>query len=95
MSVSQAASAQTSVVSSDLIPFAVQYVPDDAVVVHAGDVEDFAEALRRLLIDDDERDWRAAGLAEKVRVLDWETQAETFLNYLRRSGLGISSGRKS
>ncbi len=92
MSVSQAAAAQTAVVSSDLVPFCVQYVPEDAVIVHAGDVEDFAQALRRLLDDDDERDWRAAGLAEKVRVLDWEAQAETFLGYLRRSGMQVAEG---
>ncbi len=95
MSVSQAAAAQTAVISSDLIPFSVQYVPEDAVVMPAGDVEDFASALRRLLTDDDERDWRAAGLAEKVRVLDWERQADTFLSYLRRSGMRVAEGSKA
>lgn len=95
MSVSQAAAAQTAVISSDLIPFSVQYVPQDAVVVPAGDAEDFASALKRLLTDDDERDWRAAGLAEKVRVLDWERQADTFLSYLRRSGMRVAEGSKA
>jgi len=89
MSVSQAAAAHTSVICSDLVPFAVQYVPEDAVIVHAGDVEDFAGAMHRLLLDDDERDWRAAGLAEKVRVLDWVTQAESFIEYLRDSGVQV------
>ena len=51
-----------------------------------------AGALQRLLEDDDERDWRAAGLAEKVRVLDWERQTDEFLTYLRRSGMDISRG---
>lgn len=92
MSVSQAAAAHTAVISSDLIPFSVQYAPEDAVVVPAGDVEDFAGAMRRLLQDDDERDWRAAGLAEKAEQLDWERQAESFLSYLRRSGMRIAEG---
>ena len=92
MSVSQAAAAQTAVISSDLIPFSVQYVPKDAVIVHAGDVDDFAQAMQRLLTDDDERDWRAAGLAEKARLLDWEKQADTFLGYLRRNGFEVAEG---
>ncbi len=93
MSVSQAAAARTAIVCSDLIPFAVQYVPEDAVIVHAGDVEDFAGAMHRLLLDDDERDWRAAGLAEKVQVLDWVAQTRSFIEYLVQRSVDIPEGR--
>ncbi len=93
MSVLQAAASSTAVVSSDLVPFAVQYVPDDAAVVPAGEVFDFAQAIQNLLDNDENRNQRARRLAEKTRAFDWEAQASAFFSYLRRRGFSVVDGR--
>ncbi len=93
MSVLQAAAAGTAVVCSDLVPFAVQYVSDDALVVPAGEVFDFAQAVQSLLDDDDNRIARGRRLAEKTRAFDWEAQAAAFLDYLRQRGYSVAAGR--
>ncbi|MBN2560729.1 MAG: glycosyltransferase [Phycisphaerae bacterium] len=87
MSVSQAAAAGTAVVSSDLIPFVVQYAPNDAIIVRAGDVEGFTAAILQLLEDDAGRAARGARLVERVKVLDWEAQTSAFLDFLRERGI--------
>ncbi len=87
MSVSQAAAAGAAVVSSDLVPFAVQYVPNDALIVPAGDEDGFAGAILRLLEDDEDRVRRAARLAEKVQALDWTIQTSAFIEFLREQGI--------
>jgi glycosyltransferase involved in cell wall biosynthesis len=92
MSVSQAAAAQTAVISSDLVPFAVQYVPEEALIVPAGDEEGFAEAMLRLLQDDDDRRQRAARAAEKVKALDWKAQTSAFVEFLSRRGVAVAEG---
>ncbi|MBW2701954.1 MAG: glycosyltransferase [Deltaproteobacteria bacterium] len=89
MGVSQAAAAETAIICSDLVPFAVQYAAGDALVVHAGDLEDFAGAMRRLVKDPSDRQARAQRLAKKVKVLDWRAQTHAFLDFLRRSGMAI------
>ncbi len=94
MSVLQAAAAGTAVVCSDLVPFAVQYVSDDALVVPAGEVFDFAQAIQNLLDDDDNRIGRGKRLAEKTRAFDWEAQADAFLDYLRQRGYAVAEGSK-
>ena len=93
MSVLQAAASGTAVVASDLTPFAVQYVPDDAVVVEAGDVGGFAGAINRLLDDEDDRRDRARRLLEKAGELDWPAQARGFLDHLRQHGFTIAHGK--
>ncbi len=92
MSVSQAAAARTAVVSSDLIPFSLHHAPKQAVIVPAGDVDAFADAMNRLLADDAERDRRAGELAEVAKELDWERKAAAFLAYLRGRGIDIAEG---
>ncbi|MBW1807630.1 MAG: glycosyltransferase [Deltaproteobacteria bacterium] len=94
MSVLQAAASGSAVVCSDLVPFAVQYVPDEAAVVPAGEVFDFAQAIQDLLDDDSNREERARQLAEKTQAFDWEAQAAAFLAYLRRRGFNIEAGRR-
>jgi glycosyltransferase involved in cell wall biosynthesis len=93
MSASQAAAAGAALVSSDLVPFAVQYVPDAALIVPAGDVAGFTDAILRLLQDEADRQKRAAQLVEKVKMLDWETQTAAFLDFLRRRGIAVAQGR--
>jgi glycosyltransferase involved in cell wall biosynthesis len=93
MSVSQAAAAKTAVISSDLVPFSMQYVPDEALIVPAGDEEGFADAMKRLLSNGQERQKRAMALAEKVRILDWEVQTTAFLDYLRQKGFDVADGQ--
>jgi glycosyltransferase involved in cell wall biosynthesis len=92
MSVLQAAASGTAVVASDLTPFAVQYVPDDALVVDAGDVGGFADAINRLLDNENDRRDRARRLLEKARGLDWPAQARGFLDHLRQHGFTIAHG---
>jgi glycosyltransferase involved in cell wall biosynthesis len=92
MSASQAAGAGVAVVLSDLIPFALQYVPDDAIVFPAGDAEAMAAGIRELLADDEARRQRAERLAERTKVLDWDVQADEFLRYLRVAGLAVATG---
>jgi glycosyltransferase involved in cell wall biosynthesis len=92
MSVLQAAASSSAVVCSDLVPFAVQYVPEEAAIVPAGEVFDFAQALQNLLDDDSDRKKRASRLAEKTKAFDWEVQADAFLEYLRRRGYSIAQG---
>jgi len=87
MSVSQAAAADAAIVSSDLIPFSVQYVPDDAIIVPAGDEDAFAEAIVHLLNDEADRTARAARLTDKVKALDWNTQTAAFVAFLQKCGV--------
>lgn len=94
MSVLQAAASATPVICSDLVPFAVQYVPHDAVIVPAGEVFDFARAMQDLLEDEDDRRERAQRLAEKTAAFDWRAQAAAFLNYLRGCGWTIKRGQE-
>jgi glycosyltransferase involved in cell wall biosynthesis len=94
MSVLQAAASGTAVVCSDLVPFAVQYVPEDALIVPAGEVFDFAQAIGSLLDSEPDRSRRALQLAENVKMLDWEARAVAFLQYLRRRGLQVASGKE-
>ena len=83
MSVSQAAAAQVAVVSSNLIPFATQYARDAALVVEAGDVDGFAQAMERLLTDDTERKRRAKLLKEIADKMDWKVTTSDFLKWFR------------
>ncbi|MCK4660688.1 MAG: glycosyltransferase [Phycisphaerae bacterium] len=94
MSVLQAAASGTAVVASDLTPFVVQYVADDALVVHAGDVEGFARAMQRLLDDEADRWHRARRLLAKVKEFNWEAQTVNLLDHLRKRGYTIARGRK-
>ncbi|MBW2260348.1 MAG: glycosyltransferase [Deltaproteobacteria bacterium] len=90
MSASQAAAAGTALVSSDLVPFATLYVPDDALIVRAGDVKGFAEAIGRLLADDADRMRRAGRLAEATRELDWDVQTRRFIAHLIARGMSVA-----
>jgi glycosyltransferase involved in cell wall biosynthesis len=93
MTVSQAASSGTAVLCSDLIPFPRQYAPGDAIILPAGDVDDWVQALRRLLDDDRDRAERARRLAARVEVLDWDAQTRAFLAHLGRRGMTLAAGR--
>ena len=85
----QAAASGTALVASDLTPFAVQYVPDSAVIVPAGDVEGFAVAMERLLDNDEDRRKRIRGLLERVKTLHWEAQTLRFVEWLEETGFPI------
>ncbi len=79
MSAAQAAAAGTAVVSSDLVPFSVQYGGDAVWVVPAGDEAGFVEALRALLTDDDDRRRRGTAGLEVTRALDWVEVTRAFV----------------
>lgn len=87
MSASQAAAAGTALVASDLVPFATLYVPDDALIVRAGDVEGFAAAIERLLSDAADRTARARRLARATGELDWDVQTGRFVEHLIARGI--------
>ncbi len=89
MSVSQAAAVGTPIVASHLIPFAVQYVPDDALIVRAGDIDGFAKAMIELLKDKEQREQRGKRIEELTASLDWVVQADAFLEHLRCRGFKI------
>ncbi|RME21678.1 MAG: glycosyltransferase [Deltaproteobacteria bacterium] len=93
MSVLQAAASGTAVVCSDLVPFVVQYVPEEAVIVPAGEVFDFARAIIDLLENPEDREQRARRLMEKTEQFDWRVQAGSFLDYLRQCGWSIAAGK--
>lgn len=93
MSVLQAAASGTAVVCSDLVPFAVQYVHEEALIVPAGEVFDFAQAVGNLLESEPDRSRRALRLGEKVKMLDWKAQAVAFLQYLRGRGFTVVPGK--
>ncbi|MBN2718055.1 MAG: glycosyltransferase [Deltaproteobacteria bacterium] len=84
MSVSQAASAGVAVVSSDLIPFATQFASDAAVIVPAGDVDAFADAILDLLSDDAKRKELAGKLYEIAQELNWVNTSRKFIGWYRR-----------
>jgi glycosyltransferase involved in cell wall biosynthesis len=90
MSALQAAASGTALVASDLTPFALQYVPEDAVVVPAGSVTGFAAAILQLLRDDAHRQGRILGLLERVKALHWEAQTRTFVERLKQAGFPIT-----
>ena len=89
MSVSQAAAAGKAVVSSDLIPFTVEYAPDAALIVKAGDVDAFAGAMIDLLKNTDDRKKRAAELKKIASSLDWKNTADRMHIWLRKRKIPI------
>ncbi len=89
MSVAQAAASGTAVVCTDTVPFAQHYAPTEAVMVPPGDEEGFAEAMARLLADDDKRRRLGWRLAERTKNLNWPAQTRLFLEYLRRQGIPV------
>ncbi|MBN2340470.1 MAG: glycosyltransferase [Deltaproteobacteria bacterium] len=84
MSVSQAASAGVAVVSSDLIPFATQFASEAAVVVPAGEVDAFAEAMLELLSDDEQRQQRAEQLYAIAQELNWVNTSRKYIDWYRK-----------
>jgi glycosyltransferase involved in cell wall biosynthesis len=93
MSASQAAAAGTAIISSDLIPFATQFASDEAVIVPAGDVAAFAEAMTALLRDGERREANATRLFEKTKDLSWPAMSRAFIDYLRETGIPVREGK--
>lgn len=90
MTALQAAASGTALVVSDLTPFAIQYVPDSALIVPAGDVDGFAAAVLRMLDDNDDRERRIEELLERVKSLHWDAQTLTFVQRLKEAGFPIT-----
>ncbi len=93
MSVSQAAAAGTPIVSSDKIPFSVQFAAGDTEIFPAGDSGAMALSLRRVLDGGAEIEGRVRRLREKVHDLDWELKTAEFLDYLRQRGIEVAEGQ--
>jgi glycosyltransferase involved in cell wall biosynthesis len=90
MTALQAAASGTALVVSDLTPFAVQYVPDGALIVPAGDVDAFAAATLQVLDNDADRQRRIQELLERVKALHWDAQTLTFVERLKEAGFPIT-----
>ncbi len=90
MTALQAAASGTALVASDLTPFAIQYVPDSALVVPAGDVDGFAAATLQLLDNDADRQRRIQEMLERVKALHWDAQTLTFIERLKEAGFPIT-----
>jgi glycosyltransferase involved in cell wall biosynthesis len=88
----QAAASGTALVASDRTPFAVQYVPESALVVPAGDLDGFASAMQQMIEDSADRRRRIRGLLDRVQALHWEAQALTFIERLKAAGFPITLG---
>ena len=93
MSVSQAASAGTPVVSTNTIPFSIHHAADEALLFDPGDKHGLADALNRLLSDPAEHARRGEQIEKTLEELDWTTRVGDFLAYLNRRGFEISPGR--
>jgi len=93
MSVSQAASAGTPVVSTNTIPFSIHHAAKEALLFDPGDKSGLVDALARLLSDPAEHATRGQEIAKTLEELDWTTRVGDFLEYLNRRGFGISPGR--
>ena len=93
MSASQAAAASTALISSDMVPFVVNHVPDDAIICPAGDVNSFADAIAALLDDPEDRHNRAHRLARCVDQFNWIEAAEQFITHLREHCFRIHQGK--
>jgi glycosyltransferase involved in cell wall biosynthesis len=93
MSIAQAAAAGTAAIASHRIPFATRYAAEETIVVEAGNVGAFAEALRGLLTDEDKRRDCGARLAKRALSLDWIRVTNEFLGYLRDAGIPIREGK--
>jgi len=90
MTALQAAASGTALVVSDLTPFAIQYVPDSALIVPAGDIDGFAAATLQMLDDDADRERRIEELLDRVKALHWESQTLTFVERLKEAGFPIT-----
>ncbi|MBT8090291.1 MAG: glycosyltransferase family 4 protein [Gammaproteobacteria bacterium] len=93
MSVSQAASAGTPVVSTNTIPFSIHHAANEALLFDPGDMSGLVDALNRLLSDPAERARRGQEIEKTLEELDWTTRVRDFLAYLNRRGFEISPGR--
>ena len=93
MSASQAAAAKTALISSDMVPFAVNHVPDDAIICPAGDVKAFTHAIITLLDNPDERTQRAERLTHCIGQFNWVNAARDFMNHLREHCFKIHNGQ--
>jgi glycosyltransferase involved in cell wall biosynthesis len=92
MSASQAASAGTAVVSTDTIPFCINHAGEQALLFRPGDVDGLANALKKLIIDPEERLRRGKDIENTLTELDWLQRTQDFIAYLSRRGFEIKSG---
>jgi len=93
MSLSQAASAGTPIVSTNTIPFSIHHAADEALLFDPGDKGGLVDALNRLLSDPAEHARRGQAIEKTLAELDWTKRVRDFLAYLNRRGFEISPGR--
>lgn len=94
MCVSQAASAGTAIVSSNIIPFSLHHVSEYVELFPTGDVAAFAKGIRQILDNEDEYNKKAQHLRDRTLALDWDVKTTEFLAYLRLKGIEVKEGKK-
>ena len=93
MSVSQAASAGSPVVSTNTIPFSIHHAANEALLFDPGDKRGLVDALDLLISDPAEDARRGQAIEKTLEELDWTTRVSDFLAYLNRRGFEISPGQ--
>jgi len=93
MSVSQAASAGTPIVSTNTIPFSIHHAAEEALLFEPGDKGGLVDALKQLLSNPAEHARRGREIEKTLEELDWTMRVGDFLAYLNRRGFEISPGR--
>ncbi len=79
MSVAQAAFDGKAIISSDKIPFTSFYIPEQAIIVPAGDIDGFADGIDRLLNNKEKRESRGERIRKKARSLEWGRLVKQFI----------------
>ncbi|MBU1077380.1 MAG: glycosyltransferase, partial [Spirochaetes bacterium] len=87
ISVLNAASSGVPLISSDLIPFSVQYVRDSSLIVGAGDIQGFAEGMKQYLDDEGLREKNASKSLKVSNDFKWKGLTKKLVSDLRRLGI--------
>ncbi len=82
---SQAAASLTPIVSSNLVPFCVYYLKENAIIVNAGDIKGFAKGIIRIL-----KDYNfAKKIAEEGKKIseqfNWEKKTAEIIKFMQKN----------
>ena len=89
MSVAQAAIAAKPIVSSNIIPFTTFYLPNEAVILPAGDTNAFAEGMLKFIENEEERVKIGSLTREKSIGLEWKHLTRQFIEDLNKKNFNI------
>ena len=90
MSVAQATAGKSQIISSDLIPFAKNFVADWVEIFPHGNADKLADLMRKCLDKPNTKNLKK--LNEMSKKLVWLQATQRFLNFLNRKGLNVKNG---